>query len=1124
MPNKLGVFVDTDSINWVLVDANSNKLLDLGAHIFPKGCQNFGSGKHEVSKKHNRRLLRLKRIRYARIRKRKYVLLRKLISLGMCPLTMEQLLCWKKNKQFPREELNEWLNLNPYKLRERGLHEKISLMEFGRIFYQIACHRGYRFGDRNSKLLENTLSKGVPLERKIGFRQTYNSIGEGTLGEYLNSIYPKEGKSYQSSEEKIRNRICAIEMYVDEIHQLWKVQSSFYHSLNDQTRDQLIGPPDAEDPSGILFFQRPLKSQKHKVGNCIYEHQKTRCCVSALIFQEMEAWKWAKSIKVNSQSLASKDVIKAVDFYLRHHRFVFSDVKKVLGLKDSQNFNYKDGDKIKGSFINAEMSKKKYFGSDWFSMDEKIKEDIFHALYFFTSRQRLKAYAEDKLYFSETTADQFSNIHIDKNYTSISKKACRNILYFLKQGFAYKTAVYLAGIRNALRSQWDAFDQYRQVEIISLAIRLHTDMPSSKLVLALKEKFKTELGIHQLDTRKLYGLAQPNTSHNKQRDLPAGKNNDRKIDQIKNALLVQSAFELRKVINGVIKDHGPITHISCELSVDLKINRMQRYIFKVDQKRIQKNEDRYMEVLKDRGVDLIPNNFLKFYLWEECKQTCPYSGKAIEIDQLFTAEIQIVYIHPWSRSMSDSRLNKTLCIAEIADQLKERTPYEFFEETGHQNWENVKTRCAKLFSSSHYHPASYNKFKRFVKKYNQRDILKKQLNDPHQSSRVINELLLQVCDSIAVVPGNTTQHFIDEWLLINVFSNRSNHKDYRGNILRAYVNAIFNREHISHLAKRNKYKRQEKRVKFPVPYDDYFEDLKQKIHEVFISHKQSLNIVSSRSRWYMSKQGKKQTKVKATRGPLHKETYYGKRTAPPLMNEALHVRKPLRMIKTPTQVSKIVDPEIRKIIEKHVNKNAPKMLIFPSSLFFETKGEKFPIPKIYLPNKKGDPVPIYNVRIRELMSNPIQIKKGKNCYVVSRNNHHISVYESADGVLKEDVVTFWTVSNRYRQNKEIYKDYKNEGGKLITHMHINDLFLMGIDQDVKLENLSKETIFNHLYRVQKLSGCYYEFRIAYKQNNSRTDFPEYIRITNFGQRRTGWKTYQPRKIKLSVTGKILSSA
>ena len=41
--------------------------------------------------------------------------------------------------------------------------------------------------------------------------------------------------------------------------------------------------------------------------------------------------------------------------------------------------------------------------------------------------------------------------------------------------------------------------------------------------------------------------------------------------------------------------------------------------------------------------------------------------------------------------------------------------------------------------------------------------------------------------------------------------------------------------------------------------------------------------------------------------------------------------------------------------------------------------------------------------------------------------------------------------------------------------------------------------------------------------NSTDDvFPEYIRINNFGARKTGWQTYQPRKVRLSITGKIIA--
>jgi len=35
-----------------------------------------------------------------------------------------------------------------------------------------------------------------------------------------------------------------------------------------------------------------------------------------------------------------------------------------------------------------------------------------------------------------------------------------------------------------------------------------------------------------------------------------------------------------------------------------------------------------------------------------------------------------------------------------------------------------------------------------------------------------------------------------------------------------------------------------------------------------------------------------------------------------------------------------------------------------------------------------------------------------------------------------------------------------------------------------------------------------------------TDAPEYIRINNFGERKTGWLTYNPEKVEVNIVGQI----
>ena len=1120
MSKKLGLYLDATSVNWTLVDQKTSALIDMGVYVFPAGCDNFGSGRREQSKRASRRLLRLRRIRYARIRARKFYLLREMAKHNMCPINQDELVHWKRNKVFPASSLSSWLATNPYELRVKGLNEKLSLEELGRVFYQISRHRGYRFGERNSKLADNILSKGIPSEGKIGYDQTRRQLKGETLGTFLNSIYPQENQSYKSKNERIRNRICTVDMYFKEVHQIWAIQSNFYHQLTDELRDKFIGHPDDVDPSGILFFQRPLKSQKHRVGNCMFEPNKTRCCVSSLPYQELEAWKWVNSIRYNSTPLDVDDARVVVRFFLTHYHFRFREVKELLNLGNSNNFNYKDEDQFKGSFINAELSKERYFGQRWFSMNEKQKEDIFHALYFFDSSQRLEECAQEKFGLDQWEAKQFSRISIDKSYALISRKAANKILYFLRKGYYYKTAVYLAGIRNALEKRWAKFSNEQENEIIQIALNMHLDIPQQELIFKLKQFFEKTLQINDFEIQRLYGFSTL-TTHKKKYDLlPINKVVDRQISQLKNATLVQSLFELRKVLNSLIKHYGSIDSIACELSADLKVNRIQRYLFRIDQRRIIQNNKSFLGELKRLGVNLIPMNFLKYELWEECKQTCPYSGNQIPLEMLFTDYVQIVYIHPWSRALNDRSYNKTLCFSSFAAKLENRTPFEYFAQEDPEAWEAVKSRAAKLFSNTKRFPTSYKKFKRFIKKYNHRDVLKKQFNDGHQLSRSVGEILGIVSKEVNMIPGNITQRLVDEFLLMHIFPKQKCEHDFRMNALKAYVNAYCTKEHVKVLVQRNRHRRNTNKTFIRPDHPNYLEQLKVKMNGILVKHKKQHKVVSKRTLWTQVDGKKQKATAVSIRGILHKESLFGERTSPE-SKTAMHIRRPLKNIKSQTQVEKIVDPVIRALVKKQLRISGVENKMISPFALVEESSDGYPRAKIKLPNKHGDNVPVMRVRMKESFSSPIQLKGEQNRFAIPRNNHHIMIYVDETGKYKEEVVSFWEVVQRYRKGKSIYRQLEPGEGELVNFLHINDMFLLGMDDLV--ENLSdypESKLRKHLYRIQKLSSKYYEFRLANKYITSSMEKSEYVRINNFGDRKTGWKTFNPIKVEVDLIGKI----
>jgi len=96
-------------------------------------------------------------------------------------------------------------------------------------------------------------------------------------------------------------------------------------------------------------------------------------------------------------------------------------------------------------------------------------------------------------------------------------------------------------------------------------------------------------------------------------------------------------------------------------------------------------------------------------------------------------------------------------------------------------------------------------------------------------------------------------------------------------------------------------------------------------------------------------------------------------------------------------------------------------------------------------------------------------------------------------------------------------DYRITCSSLFAKMGVKDL-----DEDLSKE--SKSFLMRHVYRVQKLSTKFYEFRLAYNNQLGNNDFPNYIRINNFGKRKTGWFSYHPQKIEVSLSGQIRRAA
>ncbi len=1122
MAKILGLDLGTNSIGWALIDDKQNQILGVGSRIFPMGVIDLGNGESEMSKNSSRTGARGVRRQFFRRRLRKKVLLKALSENQMCPLTQKDFEDWKETKLFPTSKLSEWFAINPYLLRYRALNEKLTLEEIGRIFYHLIQRRGFLSNSRKGGSDDGAIFKGNIKEGKIGIDDTLESIEGQTLGSYLYSIYPKESQPFQNGLERIRNRYTTRKMYVDEFEMIWNKQAQFHTNLNEDLK-QLFGgrKQDGFKEDGILFHQRPLRSQKHLVGNCSFEPNKSKCPVSAIPFELFRIHQWVNTVEYNGKRISDEERDKMIDLLLLSEKIEFKKLRKAIGKESAEfKFNYKDDDKIVGTHTISNLANKKFFGRKWFDFTSKEQEDIWHVLYFFDSKSNLKYYAIKNWGFDEEQATAISKFNVKDGYASLSRKAIENILPFLQQGYIYDIAVALGGIKNAFGDGWTNLSEEQKNFIVDNVPDIVRSKISGGYIDTIKDLLRKEYNLDEKQLKKLYHHSAVIDVKKVLEKLPIGKDADKQIQAIKNPIVITALFELRKLVNELIDEHGAIDEIKVEMARDLKISKMQRNKIRKEQKRLERENDRVIGRLKEEGQRVTHDNILLYKLWEECKNTCPYTGKHIPLHKLFSGEVQIEHIHPWSRSLNDSFNNKTLCYADENRRKGNKTPFEFYG-SDEQNWSSIKERALKLFSDTKEYPNAYQKFKRFVQQKFDDDFSSRQLNDTRYISKEAKEYLSQICKNVMVSPGQATSNLRQKWGMNNILNdeNEKTREDHRHHAIDALVMACTKVSYVQELSKWNRYNRNSELKDFPLPWESFRRDAEIAVDKILISHKRNINDITVRTHT-VEKNGKKYKNTGvAARGQLHKETVFGKRNFNG--EEAFHVRKPIDSLTTEKQLDKVVDETIRMLILKRIQELGGFVKgAIPANTFFIVDEKGIKQPQIFLPNKNGNPVPILKVRVKENIGGAEQLKSNVNQWVNPRNNHHVLIYKDDKDNLKEEVVTFWTVVERKRTGQPVYQ-LPPDGKEIVTTLHINDMFLLGINEDeVNWENPDYDDLKERLYRVQKLSSKFYEFRLNTESSIQQNVLPFYRRITGYGEGIGGWLTHNPIKVKISVSGKI----
>lgn len=699
MGRTLGLDLGTNSLGWAVL--NDCTIEDAGVIVFEQGIPLEKGVEAANSPAAERRLARAARRLKFRRRLRKYHTLKILLENGMCPLTLSELKNWIRNGNFPidNKDFISWLTStresNPYYFRAKAATEKIPPMELGRAFFHIAIRRGFKSSRKDQSNAENEKELGV-LKSNILHVTTELKKRGLTLGQYLYELFQQD--------KKIRREIrtSRTEHYEPEFLKICKTQE-----LSEDIQNKL---------HNAIFMQRPLRSQKHLVGNCSLEKQRPRCLIAHPLFERYRMLSFINSIRVklhNEQEMKEltkeqKELVQAV-FFVKDSYIKFEKIAKKLYPEifkkkydgPQVEFNYRLDTTIASSPVTHQLQK--ILGVDNLLTWEKTYVDatekkrvmtiqtLFDGLIYLTNtldnENALRKFAIDRVGLTEEQTKEFLKIKIPDGYANYSLCAIRKIIPFLECGYIERYAVSLAKIPDIMG---DEFYKQHELEIFQDFNKCVADYTWEKTHLVKYEKLlplmdrikimleeKWKIAPSRLE--QLYSFREKSeyADQSKQGILP-------RIDlgMIYNPVVQRSLTVLRHLVNELRKSEkiDENTHIHLELAREIN-NKSSRMAYLDWQKENEKSRKEAITAFEEHGIQKpTDEQILRYRLWREQHEICLYTGRKIEDCEIFgqnTNKVDIEHTIPRSRGGDNNMENLTLCDAYYNRHIKgERLPEE----------------------------------------------------------------------------------------------------------------------------------------------------------------------------------------------------------------------------------------------------------------------------------------------------------------------------------------------------------------------------------------------------------------------------------------------------------------
>jgi len=513
-------------------------------------------------------------------------------------------------------------------------------------------------------------------------------------------------------------------------------------------------------------------------------------------------------------------------------------------------------------------------------LDKEPMYQLWHLLYSFegdnskTGDENLINKITERYGFEKEYSTILSSITFQDDYGSLSTKAIRKILPYLKAGHKYDLACEYAGYRHSASS-----------------------LTSQELE---NKVYKNRLEILQKNT-------------------------------LRNPVVEKILNQMINVVNAIINTYGKPDEIRIELARELKKSAKEREELTKSIAETTKLHQQYKDILSKSPFNLSyisRNDIIRYKLYEELKDNgykTLYSNTYISPSAVFSGDFDIEHIIPQSRLFDDSLSNKTLELRSINIEKGNMTAVDFIkskygETGGETSLDNFLNRMEALHKKGVISRAKYNKLK-----MQEKDIpdgfIERDIRDTQYIAKYAKTMLGDLVKFVVSTSGSVTDRLREDWQLIDVmkelnwekykslglteeFTNEEGHRirkikdwtkrnDHRHHAMDALTVAFTKRSIIQYLNNLNArsdkssniygieqkelYRNGKGKLLFKPPFDldEFRGDAKKHLENTLISIKAKNKVATQNINITKNRVGVTKKIQLTPRGQLHNETIYG---------------------------------------------------------------------------------------------------------------------------------------------------------------------------------------------------------------------------------------------------------